>query len=96
MEIREFQRLMKALYGANDAGRGLQRTQLWFYEECGELAEAMRKGDRRAIGEEMADVLAWLVSLANMLDVDVERACLEKYPMRCSRCGCAPCQCPKE
>jgi len=96
MEIRDFQRLMKELYGANDSERGLQKTQLWFYEECGELAEAMRKNDKRAIEEEMADVFAWMVSMANMLGVDVEKACLEKYPMKCPRCGNAPCSCDKE
>ena len=96
MEIREFQRLMKDLYGANDVERGLLKTSLWFYEECGELAEAMRKQDKTAIEEEMADVFAWMVSLANMLDIDVEKACLEKYPMKCPRCGGAPCTCPKE
>jgi len=96
MEIREFQRLMKDLYGDNDAERGLEKTVLWFYEETGELAEAIRKRDKKAIGEEMADVFAWMVSLANMLGVDVEEACLTKYPMKCPRCGNAPCTCRKE
>jgi len=96
MDIREFQRLMQELYGANDAERGLQKTQLWFYEECGELAEAMRKNDKKAIEEEMADVFAWMVSMANMLDIDVEKACLEKYPMKCPRCDSSPCKCAKE
>jgi NTP pyrophosphatase (non-canonical NTP hydrolase) len=96
MEIREFQRLMAGLYGANDAERGLQKTQLWFFEEVGELAEAMRKGDKVATEEEMADVFAWMVSMANMLGIDVEKACLAKYPMKCPRCGGAPCKCSKE
>jgi NTP pyrophosphatase (non-canonical NTP hydrolase) len=96
MHISEFQRLMKELYGANDTERGLQKTQLWFYEECGELAEALRKEDMKAVEEEMADVFAWMVSLANMLGVDVEKACLAKYNMKCPRCGNAPCTCSKE
>lgn len=96
MHIREFQQLMKDLYGANDAKRGLTKTMLWFYEECGELAEALRKEDRKATEEEMADVFAWMVSLANMLDIDVEKACLSKYNMKCPRCGNAPCSCKKE
>ncbi len=93
MEIREFQLLMKQLYGANDEKRGTEKTMLWFYEETGELAEAMRKNDKAAIEEEMADVFAWMVSLANMMDIDVEQACLKKYPMKCSRCGKSPCEC---
>ena len=93
MHIREFQVLMRDIYGDNDRIRGVQRTQLWFFEEVGELAEAMRKEDKEAIANEMADVFAWMVSLANMLDVDVEKACLSKYPMRCPRCGKIPCEC---
>ncbi|AFD01053.1 putative pyrophosphatase [Methanocella conradii HZ254] len=96
MHISEFQRLMKDLYSSNDRERGLQKTQLWFFEEVGELAEAMRKEDKKAIEEEMADVLAWMASLANMLDIDVEKACLSKYDMKCSRCGGFPCRCGKE
>ncbi|HTX44308.1 MAG TPA: MazG nucleotide pyrophosphohydrolase domain-containing protein [Methanocella sp.] len=96
MHISEFQRLMKELYGANDTERGLQKTQLWFYEECGELAEALRKEDMKAVEEEMADVFAWMVSLANLLGVDVEKACLSKYNMKCPRCGNAPCRCREE
>ncbi|MDI6897858.1 MazG nucleotide pyrophosphohydrolase domain-containing protein [Methanocella conradii] len=96
MHISEFQRLMKDLYSSNDKERGLQKTQLWFFEEVGELAEAMRKEDKRAIEEEMADVLAWMASLANMLDIDVEKACISKYDMKCPRCGGFPCRCDKE
>lgn len=96
MHIREFQQLMKDLYGANDRERGLEKTMLWFYEECGELAEAMRKEDQNAIEEEMADVFAWMVSLANMLGVDVEKACLSKYNMKCPKCEQMPCTCSKE
>ncbi len=96
MHIKEFQRLMRDIYGANDDERGLQKTQLWFFEEVGELAEAMRKMDKKATEEEMADVFAWMVSLANMLGVDVEEACISKYNMKCPRCGNAPCKCDKE
>ena len=95
MEIREFQRLMKEIYGANDAARGTERTYLWFFEEAGELAEALREGDRDQIALEMADVFAWMVSIANMHGIDVEAACLAKYPLKCPRCGQSPCACGK-
>ena len=96
MDIREFQRLMREIYGENDRDRGLAGTQLWFFEEVGELAEAMRKADRAATAHEMADVLAWLASLANMLDVDLEAACLAKYPLKCPRCDANPCRCQRQ
>jgi NTP pyrophosphatase (non-canonical NTP hydrolase) len=37
--------------------------------------------------------MAWLVSLANLLDVDVEKEILKKYPGYCLRCGRKPCEC---
>lgn len=93
MEIKEFQRLMKDLYSENDGKRGMEKTMLWFFEEVGELAEALRKEDKEEIAHEMADVFAWMVSMANMLDIDVEKACLSKYPLKCPKCGSMPCSC---
>ncbi|RLI82113.1 MAG: nucleotide pyrophosphohydrolase [Archaeoglobales archaeon] len=96
MEIREFQEHIRKLYYDRDARRGKERTMLWFVEEVGELAEAVRKGDLNSIREEIADVFAWLVSLANLFDVDLESAVREKYPERCLRCGKFPCECDEE
>ncbi len=93
MEISEFQRLMDELYGEKDRKRGPERTLLWLVEEIGELAEAVRKNDRRAVREELADVVAWTFSLANVLGIDVEEILKEKYPGRCPKCGEKPCRC---
>ena len=93
MQINEFQELIRDLYYERDRRRGKERTMLWFVEEVGELAEAIRKGDTKAIGEEMADVFAWLVSLANLYDIDLEEEVKKKYPGYCIRCGKRPCEC---
>ena len=84
------------MYFHRDSERGLEKTFLWFVEEVGELAEALRKGKREDMEEEFADVLAWLVSLANLADVDLEKAVLKKYPGVCPYCGKSPCECRKE
>ncbi|MCS7143428.1 MAG: nucleotide pyrophosphohydrolase [Archaeoglobaceae archaeon] len=91
MEISEFQRMIGEIYLHRDKERGVEKTMLWIVEEVGELAEAVRK--RENIGEEIADVFAWLVSLANLFEVDLERESLKKYPYHCSRCGKKPCEC---
>jgi len=52
---------------------------MWFIEEVGELARAIKNGDMDNIEEEIADVAAWLVSIANLLGVDFEKAVLKKY-----------------
>jgi len=96
MEIREFQELIRELYFERDSKRGKEKTMLWLVEEIGELAEAIRKNDLNSIGEEMADVFAWLVSLANLYGVDLENEVRKKYPGYCIRCGKKPCECDEK
>lgn len=93
MEVRELQRLIKETYFERDWKRGVEKNNLWLVEEVGELTRAIRKGRRLEIEEEFADVLAWLLSLANVLGVDVEAAFLKKYGDGCPRCGGKPCRC---
>jgi NTP pyrophosphatase (non-canonical NTP hydrolase) len=96
MTIREFQKLIEELYYARDAGRGRDRTFLWFIEEIGELSRALarpRDDGGKNLREEFADVFAWLVSLASIAGVDVEAAAAEKYGRGCPKCGRTPCAC---
>jgi len=86
MEVSEFQKLIRNLYENRDRNRGLEKTALWLVEEVGELAEAVRKGDTNSAKEEIADVIAWTVSIANLMNIDVEEALKEKYPGKCPRC----------
>ncbi len=83
--------MIDEIYRKRDEERGIEKTMLWVVEEVGELAEAVRKGTN--IGEELADVFAWLVSLANICGVDLEEEVLKKYPGYCLRCGKKPCEC---
>ena len=74
MEIVEFQHLMEQLYGPADRERGIPATVAWLTEELGELAQAVRKGTPAQQLHELGDVLAWLSSLANQLDLSLEDA----------------------
>lgn len=78
MQIREFQELIARKYKERDMERGVSRTFLWFIEEVGELATALASQDHKNRVEEFADVFAWLCTLANITDVDLEQAC-RKY-----------------
>ena len=71
MEIAEFQALMETLYGEDDRDRGMPSTVAWLCEEVGELAQAVRKGTKEQQLHELGDVLAWLSSLANQLDLSL-------------------------
>lgn len=74
MEIAAFQELMEDLYGIDDRERGVPSTVAWLCEEVGELAQAVRKGSKEQQLHEFGDVLAWLCSLANQMDVDLTEA----------------------
>ena len=74
MELAEVQRLMDDLYGAADRERGIPATVAWLCEELGELAQATRKGTREEQLHELGDVLAWVASLANQLDLSMDEA----------------------
>jgi NTP pyrophosphatase (non-canonical NTP hydrolase) len=78
MRIAEFQRLIAQKYEKRDRQRGIPATFMWFIEEVGELATALAGDDQENKQEEFADVLAWLCTLANISDVDLEKAC-KKY-----------------
>ncbi|MHA1238641.1 MAG: MazG nucleotide pyrophosphohydrolase domain-containing protein [Candidatus Odinarchaeia archaeon] len=94
MDIRDFQQLMLELYGSRDLQRGVNKTFMWIVEEVGELSKAILNNDNENIKEELADILAWLCSLANILEIDLEEAAQRKYPGKCIRCNSNPCKCP--
>ena len=48
------------------------KGKILFIEEIGELATALNGDDRANLEEEFADVVAWLCTLANINDVDVD------------------------
>lgn len=74
MEIAAFQQLMEDLYGSDDRERGVPSTVAWLCEEVGELAQAVRKGSKEQQLHEFGDVLAWVCSLANQMDIDLTEA----------------------
>lgn len=87
LTIAAFQALIRDKYFPTDSARGTPGTFMWFIEEVGELATALQNNapgktpspeERENLGEEFADVLAWLMTLANINGVDMERA-LRKY-----------------
>jgi NTP pyrophosphatase (non-canonical NTP hydrolase) len=92
MELRALQAQMAATYGERDRARGIPATVAWLTEELGELAQAVRKGDRAAQVHELGDVLAWLASLASQLGIDLDEAAA-RYEAGCPKCGSLPCIC---
>jgi len=75
MLIREFHHIISQKYEKRDRQRGISATFMWFIEEVGELATALASKDEKNKADEFADVFAWLCTLANISDVDLEKAC---------------------
>lgn len=90
--LRELQATIRATYGAHDRRRGVDANLGWFIEEVGELSRAIRRQGHAERLHEFADVLAWLVSLADLCDVDMAEASA-RYLDGCPRCHAIPCRC---
>lgn len=93
MDLAHLQDVIERTYGERDRERGVPSTVAWLAEEVGELAQAVRKGSAAQQEHEFGDVLAWVASLANQMDVDLARA-VDRYAGGCPRCSASPCECP--
>ena len=107
--ISAFQNLIRKMYFEKDVARGVPATFMWLMEEVGELSSALRETSeseanrvakaefeaRRAnLKQEFADVLAWLATIANVVEVDLASAITEKYGSGCPGCQQFVCVCP--
>ena len=92
MEISELQAELRRTYYQRDARRGRDATFRWLTEEVGELARALRHGEREELLLEFSDVLAWLASLASLSGIDLEEAAA-RYAHGCPKCASSPCTC---
>ena len=92
--IGAFQKIIEDTYYDRDAARGVDGTFTWFVEEVGELAKEIRRDprDKQRLTEEMSDVLAWLTTLASLLDIPMAD-CARRYAEGCPKCRRTPCQC---
>jgi len=94
LRISEFQEMMHRIYFHKDSKRGATATYNWLVDEVTELGEALKTGDKKALEDEFADVIAWLASLANVTNISLEKASINKYGNKCPKCRRSPCQCP--
>jgi NTP pyrophosphatase (non-canonical NTP hydrolase) len=93
MTLHDLQTRIRTTFGAKDSRRGVEGTFMWFMEEVGELSAALREGTPAERAAEFADVLAWLVTLANTVGVDLDQAMQDKYGVGCPTCRRDPCGC---
>ncbi len=92
--LRDFQQLIKDMYYEKDVERGAEGTFMWLMEEVGELAAAIRGSKKHELGPEFADVLAWLMTIANVKGIDLTEEVHKKYGCCCPGCCQFHCVCP--
>jgi NTP pyrophosphatase (non-canonical NTP hydrolase) len=93
ISLEDFQALIRQMYFEKDVARGVDGTFMWLMEEVGELAAALREGTPEEQAAEFADVLAWLTTIANVVNVDLAAAVRRKYGDGCPGCGQFVCTC---
>ena len=97
MKIEEAQEMMRRIYLERDKARGVLGTLKRTFDELEELRNAVQDNDSFAdIVDEVADVFAWLCSVANLLEIDMSEAFYKKYSNVCSKCKESPCDCPAD
>jgi NTP pyrophosphatase (non-canonical NTP hydrolase) len=92
VNLAELQDVIERTYGELDTERGVPGTVAWLTEELGELAQALRKGTRAEVEHEFSDVLAWVATLANLVDVDLTTV-VDRFRDGCPKCHALPCTC---
>ncbi|MEO0202102.1 MAG: MazG nucleotide pyrophosphohydrolase domain-containing protein [candidate division WOR-3 bacterium] len=95
MRIRDFQEIIRKTYYERDKQKGIKSVFIWTIEEVGELAKSLNRKTKEDIKLEVSDVIAWIFSIANLLDIDIEEA-LERYFNGCPKCKSMPCVCKME
>lgn len=96
ISLSDFQQLIRDMYLEKDIARGIDGTFMWLMEEVGELASALREGSLEEQSAEFADVLAWLVTIANVAGVNLTEAVCRKYGSGCPGCDKLVCSCESE
>lgn len=79
MELRALQQALGERYAAMDQQAGLPFLLSVMQEEVGELARAVRKGQREEAGKEAVDVLFLALSVCNVLGFDAEPQLRAKF-----------------
>lgn len=96
VSLLDFQAKIRDMYFEKDRQRGIDGTFMWFMEEVGELATALRQGSSQELAGEFADVIAWLTTIANVAGIDLSKAIQDKYGTGCPGCHRLVCTCPMQ
>lgn len=94
--------VLNRMYGKANQQKGIDNAIGRLFSEIGELiAETMNSLTstlknselEKKIALELADVLAWVIAIANFFEIDLLAAFQKRYWPHCQYCGQIPCEC---
>ena len=91
--LSDWQTMFKRIYGRVNGIQMLIQVWLHVSEEIGEISGAFRKKQNDNLREETADGMAWILSTATKLNVNLQDLVLSYYPGKCWTCGKEKCEC---
>ncbi len=100
--LKDWQEHFRALYGQRNKAKGIENLLNRLFKEISELlslqmmvfnaVESLDDIDKE-FAFELADALAWTIAISNFLDIDIEKAVLNRFGSGCWKCYQIPCIC---
>lgn len=100
--LKEWQNHLNILYGDKNRDKNMEYILNRLFKETTEILvlQMMTSNTKltceeieKAIALELADVLAWVIAVANFLEIDLEKAVLDRFGEGCWKCRQNPCVC---
>lgn len=85
--LREWQEMFGEIYGRKNLALSPAECFLRLVKEVGDLAEALRREEKREIKNYLASAFAWLCGLYGRLKIDMEKSIWNRFPGICPYCG---------
>lgn len=100
--LKEWQEHLNSFYGKKNKEKGIDNLLNRLFREAGELLALqmmLSRGElipdkiEQEFALELADIFAWTIAVANLLEIDLEAAVLKRFEKGCWKCSQDPCVC---
>ena len=93
LTLGDLQDVIDRTYGTRDRERGSRRRSPGWPKRSASWRRRSARGRREQQIEEFADVIAWVATLANQMDVDLDAAIERATPPAAPSATQLPCRC---
>lgn len=91
--LSDHQHFHRTMYAWKHEGGDPVKIVQHIEEEIAEVSEALRRKDTDNVAKEMADVLSWLLTFCNRMDIELADVMWRIYPYECRKCEEERCVC---